>query len=141
MMNCETTILQYRKYSGTEKGMQNFQRTLCNVQALRKFKDAYKLLSKGKTRKKSEEAEAVRRYQEIFDLNNKTEEKAAQKYLDQDKRFGYITKIRQRDIKPKFDSFLTRLESIEPKIGRYSMKNAINYVLNNRAGLALFLED
>ena len=33
------------------------------------------------------------------------------------------------------------LESIEPKIGRYTMKNAINYVLNNIRGLALFLED
>lgn len=127
-------------YSGYNK-VENVQRSLCNVHALRKFKDAYKLLPKGKARQKSEEAEAICRYQEIFDLNNKTEERAAQKYLDQDKRFEYITKVRQRDIKPRFDSLLSWLESIEPKIGRYTMKNAINYVLNNRAGLALFLED
>ena len=127
-------------YSGYNK-VENVQRSLCNVHALRKFKDAYKLLPKGKARQKSEEAEAIRRYQEIFNLNNKTEERAAQKYSDQDKRFEYITKVRQRDIKPRFDSLLSWLESIEPKIGRYTMKNAINYVLNNRAGLALFLED
>ena len=133
-------ILCTDAYSGYNK-VENVSRALCNVHALRKFKEAYKLLPKGKARQKSEEAEAVRRYQEIFDLNNKAEERAAQKYSDQDKRFEYITKVRQRDIKPKFDSFLTWLESMEPKIGRYSMKNAINYVLNNRAGLALFLED
>lgn len=133
-------ILCTDAYSGYNK-VENAQRSLCNVHALRKFKDAYKLLPKGKARQKSEEAEAIRRYQEIFDLNNKTEERAAQKYLDQDKRFEYITKVRQRDIKPRFDSLLSWLESIEPKIGRYTMKNAINYVLNNRAGLALFLED
>lgn len=133
-------ILCTDAYSGYNK-VENVSRALCNVHALRKFKEAYKLLPKGKARQNSEEAEAVRRYQEIFDLNNKAEERAAQKYSDQDKRFEYITKVRQRDIKPKFDSFLAWLESMEPKIGRYSMKNAINYVLNNRAGLALFLED
>ena len=126
-------ILCTDAYSGYNK-VENVSRALCNVHALRKFKEAYKLLPKGKARQKSEEAEAVRRYQEIFDLNNKAEERAAQKYSDQDKRFEYITKVRQRDIKPKFDSFLTWLESIEPRIGRYS----VNYPDSKESLLPLF---
>ena len=52
---------------------------------------------------------------------------------------AYITKIRQTEIKPKFDAFLTWLESLN--VGRHSMKEAISYVLNNREGLTEFLKD
>ena len=125
-------------YAGYNK-VENITRTLCNVHALRKFKEAYKLLPKGNGRKTSEEAEAISRYQKIFELNTQAEERAAKKYSDHEKRMAYITKIRQTEIKPKFDAFLTWLESLN--VGRHSMKEAISYVLNNREGLTEFLKD
>ena len=109
-------------YGGYNK-VENITRTMCNVHALRKFKDAYKLLPKGNERKKSEEAE----------------ERAAEKYSDPDKRMAYITKIRQTEIRPKFDAFLSWLEGL--RVGRHSMKEAIQYVLNNRKELTEFLND
>lgn len=66
---------------------------------MRKFKDPFKLLPKGKERKTSEEAEAIRRYQKIFELNTQIEERASRKYSDLDKRMEYITKARKTEIK------------------------------------------
>ena len=127
-------------YAGYNK-VENVVRTFCNVHALRKFKDAYKLLPKGKERKTSEEAEAIRRYQKIFELNTEIEERATKKYADLYKRMEYMTKARKTEIKPKFDEFLSWLEGIEGKIGRHTMSDAIRYVLNNREGLTRFIED
>ena len=127
-------------YAGYNK-VENVVRTFCNVHALRKFKDAYKLLPKGKERKTSEEAEAIRRYQKIFEVNTEIEERASKKYSDLDKRMEYITKARKTEIKPKFDEFLSWLEGIDGKIGRHTMSDAIHYVLNNREGLTRFIED
>lgn len=125
-------------YSGYNK-VEGVQRAECNMHALKNFKDAYKLLDKGKGRGDSDEAKAIRMYQDIFHRNNKIEKQAKEKYSDRDKRFEYIEKRRQKEVKPKFDEFLTWLETIEPSCGRYKMKQAINYVLNNRKELTLFL--
>ena len=125
-------------YAGYNK-VEDATRTMCNVHALRKFKEAYKLLPKGKGRNASEEAEAIARYQKIFELNTEAETRAAQKYKDLDKRMEYIKKMRQKEIKPKFDEFLSWLEGLN--VGRNSMNEAIHYVLNNREGLTEFLND
>ena len=125
-------------YAGYNK-VENVTRTMCNVHALRKFKEAYKLLPKGNGRKTSEEAEAIVRYQKIFEINTEAETRAAQKYKDLDKRIEYITKIRQKEIKPKFDEFLSWLEGLH--VGRNCMNEAIQYVLNNRQGLTEFIND
>ena len=125
-------------YAGYNK-VEDVTRTMCNVHALRKFKEAYKLLSKGKGRNASEEAEAIARYQKIFELNTEAETRASQKYKDLDKRMEYIKKIRQKEIKPKFDEFLSWLEGLN--VGRNCMNEAIHYVLNNREGLTEFLND
>lgn len=125
-------------YAGYNK-VENVTRTMCNVHALRKFKDAYKLLDKGKGRNASPEAEAIRRYQKIFELNTEAETRASVKHKDFDKRMEYITKIRQKEIKPKFEEFLSWLEGL--RTCGHSMNEAINYVLNNREGLTAFLND
>ena len=127
-------------YQGYNK-VSNVQRSMCNVHALRNFKDAYKLLPKGKGRSTSEEAQAIKMYDEIFHLDNEAEKRATQKYSDVEKQAEYILKIRQRDIKPKFDVFLSWLEKVAPHCSRYKMSKAIHYVLNNRAGLTAFLSD
>lgn len=71
----------------------------------------------------------------------KQKKRATQKYSDVEKQAEYILKIRQRDIKPKFDAFLSWLEKGAPHCSRYKMSKAIYYVLNNRAGLTAFLSD
>lgn len=117
-------------------------RCLCNVHALRKFKEAYKLLANTKARKQSDEAKAILQYDEIFHLNHRIEERAKEKYSDFEKRMAYITKRRKDEIKPKFDQFLSWLEEIEPKIaGRYTMNSAVHYVLNHREELTEFIND
>ena len=126
-------------YSGYNK-VAGVQRAECNMHALKNFKDAYKLLDKGKGRENSDEAKAIRMYQNIFHRNNKIEKQSKEKYSDLNKRFEYIEKRRQKEVKPEFDEFLTWLENIEPGCGRYKMKQAINYVLNNRKELTLFLD-
>lgn len=45
-------------------------RCLCNVHALRKFKDSYKLLPNNKERKTSDEAKAIQKYDEIIHHSN-----------------------------------------------------------------------
>lgn len=129
-------------YQGYNK-VENVTRTMCNVHALRYFKDAYKLLPKGKeARKHSEEAQAIEKYNEIFHLDNKAEQRAKEKYSDIEKQAEYIYKIRQRDIKPKFDAFLSWLEEIKGRCsGRYTMSRAIQYVLNNQKELREFIND
>ncbi len=125
-------------YAGYNK-VKGITRTMCNVHALRKFKEAYKLLPKGTGRKTSEETIAIAKYQKIFEMNTEAENRAAQKYKDFDKRIEYITKIRQKEIKPKFEEFLSWLETLNT--GRHSMNEAIRYVLNNRKELTEFLND
>lgn len=128
-------------YDGYNK-VSGIVRCLCNVHALRGFKDAYKLLENTKARKQSDEAKAIQKYDEIFHMNHLIEEKAQEKYSDFEKRMAYITKRRQDEIKPKFDKFLSWLEEIQAKnAGRYSMSKAINYVLSHREGLIEFVKD
>lgn len=125
-------------YSGYNK-VKNTIRCMCNVHSLRKFKDAYKLLPNNENRKNSDEAMAIKKYDEIFHASHKIEEMALKKYSDKEKRLNYITMRRQIELKPKFEEFLSWLKEIQERnIGRHSMSKAIEYVLNNREALMEF---
>ena len=133
--------LESDAYDGYNK-VENVIRCLCNVHALSKFKDSYKLLPNNKERKTSDEAKAIQKYDEIIHHSNLIDEKAAEKYSNPEKRMEYITKRRKEELKPKFEKFLSYLEEIEPRNkGRYSMSKAIQYVLNNKEGLMEFTND
>lgn len=137
----------FHGYLGTDaydgyNQVEGVTRFLCNVHALRKFKDAYKLLPKGKERVSSDEAEAIRRYDELFHRSHQIEAKAREKYKDPIKRNQYITERRQRELKPMFEAFFAWLEEIQPRNrGRYSMSAAIQYTLNHKEGLMRCTED
>lgn len=51
----------------------------------------------------------------------------------------YITKRQKEELNPKFEKYLSWLEEIEPRNkDKYSMRKAIQYVLNNKEGLMKF---
>lgn len=121
---------------------ENVIRCLCNVHALRKFKESYKLLPNNKERKTSDEAIAIQKYDEIIHCSNLIDKKVTEKYKDPEKRIEYITKRRKEELKPKFEKFLLWLEEIAPRNERkYSMNKAIQYVLNHKEGLMEFTEN
>lgn len=128
-------------YSGYNK-VEGVISCLCNVHALRKFKDAYKLLPNTKERKNSDEAKAIKKYDEIFQKEHQIQEAAVKKYSDLEKRLVYIQKRRENEIKPMFESFLVWLEEIKAaNLGRYGMSKAIEYTLKNSEGLMRFIEN
>lgn len=128
-------------FSGYNK-VENVIPCLCNVHALRKFKDAYKLLPNNKERKNSDEAKAIAKYDEIFHREHMIQEAAVKKYAEVEKRILYIQKRRENEIKPMFDRFLLWLEEIKAEnIGRYAMTNAIEYTLEHAEGLIRFTEN
>ena len=61
--------LESDTYDGYNK-VENVVRCLCNVHALRKFKDSYKLLPNNKKRKTSDEAKAIQKYDKIIHHSN-----------------------------------------------------------------------
>lgn len=133
-------FLETDAYSGYNK-VEGVTRCMCNIHALRKFKDAYKLLPNNKARQTSDEAIAIKKYQEIFDLENKIKVQADASHLTGEKRIEYISAQRQKQIKKKFDEFLVWLEErAEHYQNRYKMYEAINYVLNNRDALTEFIK-
>lgn len=132
-------ILVSDAYSGYNK-VEDITRCMCNIHALRKYKDAYKLLPNNASRKTSDEAIAIQKYDAIFHKENEIKEKANQLNLYGDKRYEYIYKRRQKEVKPLFDEFLVWLKTIEKRnSGKYAMSKAISYTLNNEKGLTEFL--
>lgn len=140
-LNGYSPILITDAYSGYDK-VEGAIRAMCNVHALRKFKDAYKLLANTKKRKDSYEAKAIAKYDAIFHMDHEIEEKALKKNLTGDERIKFITEQRKRKIKPMFDEFLSWLEEIRNEtIHGYQMTSAINYTLNNKVELTRFIDD
>ncbi len=126
-------------YSGYNK-VEDITRCMCNIHALRKYKDAYKLLPNNASRKTSDEAKSIMKYDKIFHKENEIKEQANKKGLKGEKRIEYIYKRRQKEVKPLFDEFLVWLKTIkERNAGRYSMSKAIEYTLNNEKELKEFL--
>lgn len=134
--------LGHDAYDGYNK-VENVKHFLCHVHALRKFKDAYKLLpNTAKARKSSDEAMAIKKYDEIFHKSHQIDEKASEKYRDFTQRMEYITKRRQTELKPMIEKFFAWLNEIKDRnAGRYSMSNAILYTLNHKDGLLACTED
>lgn len=140
-LNGCSPILITDAYSGYDK-VEGAIRAMCNVHALRKFKDAYKLLSNTKQRKDSYEAKAISKYDAIFHMDHEIEEKALKKNLTGDERIKFITEQRKIKIKPMFDEFLSWLEAISNEtVHGYQMTSAINYTLKNKVELTRFIDD
>lgn len=128
-------------YPGYNK-VDNIVRCMCNVHALRKFKDAYKLLPKGEGRKTSDEAKAIVKYDEIFHEDHKIEDAANKKHLKGEAKAKYIQKRRKEVIEPLFDKFLAWLKEIQMKnAGKSTMSGAIYYTLHNAEELKRFIDD
>lgn len=132
-------VLVTDAYSGYNK-VEDITRCMCNIHALRKYKDAYKLLPNDASRKTSDEAKSIIKYDRIFHKENEIREKANKQNLKGEKRKEYIYKRRQKEVRPLFDEFLVWLKTIrERNVGRYSMSKAIEYTLNNEKELTEFL--
>ena len=116
--------LESDAYDGYNK-VENVIRCLCNVHALRKFKDSYKLLPNNKERKTSDEAKAIQKYDEIIHHSNLIDEKAAEKYSNPEKRMEYITKRRKEELR-KYLPYSREL----PSYIRILSKNEIKAILN-----------
>lgn len=132
-------VLVTDAYQGYNK-VEDIIRCMCNIHALRKYKDAYKLLPNNESRKTSDEANSIKKYDKIFSKENEIREAANKQGLKGEKRTEYIYKRRQKEIKPLFDKFLVWLKTIkERNAGRYAMNKAIEYTLNNEKELTEFL--
>lgn len=132
-------VLMTDAYSGYNK-VEDITRCMCNIHALRKYKDSYKLLPNNASRKKSDEAIAIQKYDAIFHKENEIKEKAKKQGYQGKEYEDYIYKRRQKEVKPLFDEFLVWLKSIKDRnAGKYGMNNAINYTLNHEKELKEFL--
>ena len=76
----------------------------------------YKLLPNDSSRKTSDEAKSIIKYDRIFHKENEIREKANKQNLKGEKRKEYIYKRRQKEVKPLFDEFLVWLKTIREKI-------------------------
>jgi transposase len=128
-------------YQGYNK-VEGVLRAFCNVHALRKYKDAYKLLPNNSERLQSDEAKAIKKYDAIFHKEHEITQKADKKHLKGEAKIAYIQKRREEEIKPMFESFIKWLESIQPRnAGRYTMSQAIAYTLHHQVELMRFIEN
>lgn len=104
---------------------------LCSDHSRRKFKEAYDTLGKA-SQKKSVANEALRRYQQLYRL----EELA--KNADPVHRL----QMRQKKAKPLWDDFVAWMEKIQYEgVAHEKTAKAINYFLNHKAGLQAYLTD
>ena len=127
-------------YDGYNK-VDGIIRCMCNVHALRKFKDSYKLLPNTKARKTSDEAIAIEKYDKIFQMEHKIEADSM-KETTLEKRIEYIQKMREEKLKPLFVKFFAWLKEIQPRnAGKYSMSQAISYTLNHQEELMKCIEN
>lgn len=135
-----TGYLMTDAYDGYNK-VEGIVRSMCNVHALRKFKDSYKLLPNTKERKNSDEAIAIQKYDEIFQVEHKIEANSM-KEPSIEKRTEYIQKMREQKLKPLFLKFFAWLEEIQGRnAGKHSMSNAIQYSLNHQTELMRCIEN
>lgn len=127
-------------YDGYNK-VENITRAMCNVHALRKFKDSYKLLPNNNARKTSDEATAIRMYDEIFMMEHKISEDS-RKHSSLEKQIEYIERMRHEKLKPLFVKFFAWLKEVQERnSGKHSMSQAINYALNHETELMRCLEN
>jgi len=114
--------------AGKEKKIIN---VLCSDHARRYFKEAYLTLDKP-SRKKSIANEALRRYAQLYKL----EENA--KKADPVHRL----QMRQMKAKPLWQSFIQWMNEVQHQgVAHDKTTKAINYLLNHQAGLQVYLTD
>lgn len=125
------------KYAGYDK--LNVTHCYCHVHAMRYIRDAYELLDK-KIRKGSLEEQAYKKYQGIFNVDNKIRKEALNKHPnDSDAQLTYIKENRVKT-KKAFDEFLVWLEEIKPQVKmKPKFLKAINYVLEDQEGFLAFI--
>lgn len=126
-------------YDGYNK-VEHVQRAFCHVHGLRKFKEAYKLLDKRtKNKEQTDEANAIKKYQEIFHLETIFNEDADKLHLTGEQRYEYITKRRQEESKPKLDEFFLWLKDMNT-YGKDKLTKAKKYMLNNQTEFYCYLQ-
>lgn len=129
-------------YSGYNK-VDNVVRSLCNVHAIRRFKEALQLLpKKTKNRNTSLEAQAVEKYQKIFHVEHEIQYQADSMGLSGEERYEMVRNERQKRIKPLIEAFSSWLVEINGEAkGKHHLADAITYFMNNKEGLCYFLEN
>lgn len=135
-----TGYLLSDKYSGYSK-VAGVKRAFCHVHGLRYVRDAYELLSK-KTRNKSLEYQAVKKYKKVFKIDDKIHEKAKYKYPESiELQNKYIQEHRTETLK-EFEEFLVWLKSIKGEVVmKPKFTKSINYLLNDEEGFKAFMKD
>lgn len=124
----------YQPYHTLMKKGKGIQVAGCYAHARRKFAEIIKSVKKGSplTPGQSVAAEAVKRIDAIYHLDNMYKGSSAKERLDN----------RQRSVKPLVDAYFAWLKTLQGKSNASpKLKEAINYSINQEVYLRRFLED
>jgi transposase len=124
-------LLQTDDYSGYN-AVKNITRVGCFAHARRYFTDALKILPKEAEIESTNAHEALKYFRKMFHL-----EKQWRKLSSADRQ-----KIRNTELKPVLEAYLSWLQSVQPKVVKKSkLGQAINYSLSNWELLSNVLKD
>lgn len=116
-----TGLLQTDDYSGYNS-VEDITRVGCFAHSRRYFTDSLKILPKEAEIEKTHAYEAVKYFKEMFRLESKWKD------LSPEERF----KVRNEELKPILEDYLSWLQDLQPKVVRKSkLGQAINYSLSN----------
>jgi transposase IS66 len=124
----------YQPYHTLMKKSDRIQVAGCYAHARRKFTEIIKAVKKNTplTPGQAVAAEAVKRIDAMYHLDNMYKESSAKERLDN----------RQRSVKPLVDAYFAWLKTLQGKSNASSkLKEAINYSINQEIYLRRFLED
>lgn len=124
----------YQPYHTLMKKSDRIQAAGCYAHARRKFAEIIKAVKKGTslTPGQAVAAEAVKRIDAIYHLDNMYKDSSAKERLDN----------RQRSVKPLADAYSVWLKTLQGKADSSSkLKEAVNYSINQEVYLRRFLED
>ena len=124
----------YQPYHTLMKKSDRIQVAGCYAHARRKFTEIIKVVKKNTplTPGQAVAAEAVKRIDAMYHLDNMYKESSAKERLDN----------RQRSVKPLVDAYFAWLKTLQGKSNASSkLKEAINYSINQEIYLRRFLED
>ncbi len=124
-------ILQSDDYSGYNL-VQNVTRVGCHAHARRYYTDALKILPKEAEIESTNAHQALKYFKQMFHLESQWTDLSAEERK----------KIRNIELKPVLEAYLSWLQEIEPKVVRKSkLGQAINYSLSNWELLSNVLVD
>lgn len=124
----------YQPYHTLQNNSEMIQVSGCWAHARRKFAEIVKTVKKGESLSASQKvaAEAVKRIDTMYHVDNMDKESSAKERLDQ----------RQGSVKPLVDAYFAWIKELaEKNIGNESLKNAIKYSMKQERYLRKFLED